>query len=118
MMPFDLSPRDFENCPDHPIIDQPSSPWLLEFTYHNDLDTYDSFVDLVFLRNGKQRRLRFSSPTQFSVGPCWGVTSALHILDVSEKEWEDCTVAVISRSDNTCDLFLLAKNVIQVAGDS
>lgn len=86
----------FDGDPDHPVLDNPFSWELLEFTFRRDpADEWRTYVDMVFARNGQTRRLRFHNPRQFEWVPCGAPNShGLCILDVSGRQMEGVGVRV------------------------
>ena len=88
---------DFEGDPVHPILHEPWRWELLEFTYRrNRTDWHESYVDMVFYRDGKERRLRFFAPQDVELSRGTLSNSGLCILDVSARQLDGLRVRVIS----------------------
>jgi hypothetical protein len=80
---------------DHPILPDAFRWELLEFTYRCDpADWRESYIDLVFARDGETRRLRFFAPRDLEMrgGPL--NSSGMCILDVTGRQLEGLNVRV------------------------
>jgi hypothetical protein len=85
----------FDGDPDHSILDEPFRWELLEFTYRRDpADRRESYIDLVFEREGEVRRLRFFAPQQLSIPEGLPNTFGMVIVDVSARQLEGLGVRV------------------------
>jgi hypothetical protein len=88
---------DIEGDPEHPILPEPWRWELLEFSYlRNPADWRESYIDLVFARDGEQRRLRFFAPQDVELSRGSLSSSGLCILDVSSRQLDGLRVRVAS----------------------
>lgn len=87
--------REFEPDPDHPLMPCPSHWDLVEFLYRkSSTDPADSFIDLVFEREGQRRRLRFFGPQDLVMDRGLPNSDGMIILDVSARQLEGLKVRV------------------------
>ncbi len=108
--------KNFDGDPCHPILADPYSWEILEFTYRRDsADWCKSYIDLVFVRDGKERRLRFFAPRQVELprGEL-GDGSRVFIVDLARRQMEDLGVRVLSYESDWCVPSFYAKSVVEV----
>jgi hypothetical protein len=85
----------FDGAPDHPILPDPWRWDLLEFTYCCDrADWRESYIDMVFARDGEERRLRFFAPQDLEMSRGLPKSSGMCILDISGRQLEGLRVRV------------------------
>lgn len=88
-----MSSIDGDN--EHPILQAPWTWELTEFVYHRNRENWNaSYIDLVFEREGKVRRLRFFAPQDLEMGEGLPNSSGMCILDVSDRQMEGLRVRV------------------------
>ena len=98
------APRaQLDNDPVHPILADPWTWQLVEFTYHYEIaDWRDSYIDMAFTDGEAFRRLRFFAPQDLRIS---GFPSAvgMTILDVRHHQLEGIGVRVdcFEQSSNT-----------------
>jgi hypothetical protein len=106
---------NFDGDPDHPILPEPWRWELLEFTYRcNPTDWRESYVDMVFARDGKERRLRFLAPQEVEVSRGLPHSSGLCILDVSGRQLDGLRVRVASLEQSYGTPSFWAAQVVEV----
>lgn len=77
----------FDGDPDHPILTEPFRWELLEFAYRRDLDdSGQSYVDMVFARDGQRRRLRFYDPRDVEISRGLPNSGGMCITDVRGRQ--------------------------------
>ena len=85
----------FDGDPDHPILPAPYSWELIEFVYRRDPhDWRESYIDMVFARNGEERRLRFFAPQDLEMSRGLPNSFGMCILDVRGRQLEGLRVRV------------------------
>ncbi len=86
---------DSSGDPEHPILSHPYSWELVEFMYREDQsDWRESYIDLVFARDGQERRLRFLAPRDLEMSRGLPNSIGLVILDISGRQLEGIKVRV------------------------
>jgi hypothetical protein len=101
--------------PDHAIMSAPYSWELVEFTYRrNRADWRESFIDLVLVRDGVVRRLRFFAPQEIELTRGVPNSSGLYIRDVSGRKLEGVGVRVGSFEPDYCVPHFCASHVVEV----
>lgn len=107
--------NSFELEVHHPILPEPWTWQLLEFSYRRDfLNGRESFIDLVFVRQGDERRLRFFGPQEIELSRGIPNSSGLTILDVSDRQLEDIKIRVVSFEPDWCVPSFWAAKVVEV----
>jgi hypothetical protein len=105
----------FDGDPDHPILADPYTWELVEFTYRRDPDRQrEPYFDLVLTRGGRVRRLRFFSPRGLEI--CRGMPSAMGmcILDVSRRQLDGLRVRVANFEQSSGAPTFWAARVVDV----
>lgn len=108
-----------ENDPPHPILPDSLSWEILEFTYRRDANNWrDTFIDLLFARDGVERRLRFFAPRDIEIphvpGGVMGSWCRVYLADVRARHLEDVRVLVASWEPDWCVPSFYAASVIEV----
>ncbi len=102
--------------PFHPILLDPYSWALVEFSYR--LDPHDwrqTHIDLVFVRDGLERRLRFFAPRQVELPRGqMGDWCRVYVADVSGRQMEGIGVRVGSFEPDWCVPSFWAASVVEV----
>jgi hypothetical protein len=105
----------FDGDPDHPILHEPWRWELLEFTYRRSLaDWQESYIDLVFYRDGQKRRLRFFAPQDIELSRGLPNSAGLCILDVSGRQLDGLRVRVASFEQSCGTPSFWAARVVEV----
>ena len=105
----------FDGDPDHPILPDPWRWELREFTYYCDPNSWrDSYIDLVFVRNGEKRRLWFIGPQDVEISRGALNSSGLCIVDVSHRQLDRLRVRVVSFEQSYGTPSFWASNVVEV----
>jgi hypothetical protein len=101
--------------PEHPILPAPFSWELIEFVYSRDqADWRESYIDLVFARDGEERRLRFFAPRELEMTRGLPNSSGLCILDVSSRQLEGLGVRVACFESDRCVPSFWAARVVEI----
>ena len=105
-----------EDDPYHPILPDPYSWGLVEFTYRLDpADWRETYIDLLFTRGGVERRLRFFAPREVEMPRgAMGSWCRVYIADVRVRQMEDIGVRVGSFEPDWCVPSFWASSVIEV----
>jgi len=108
-----LSP---EEDPFHPILPDPLSWELVEFTYRRDPhDWRESSIDLLFSRAGVRRRLRFFAPREVEMPRgIMGDWCRVYVADAAGRQLEDMRVRVGSFEFDWCVPSFWAASVVEV----
>lgn len=107
---------NFDGDPDHPILPDPYTWDLVEFTYRLDPDDgRESYIDLVFARNGVVRRLRFFNPRDLEMSRGLPNSFGLCILDVNGRQLEGVGVRVANFEQSYGAPSFWAARVVEVA---
>ena len=105
----------FDGDPDHSILPEPWRWELLEFTYRrNRPDLRESYIDMVFAREGKEKRLRFFSPQSLELSQGLPNSFGMCILDVSGRQLDDLRVRVANFEHAYCAPLFWAARVVEV----
>jgi hypothetical protein len=105
-----------EDDPYHPILPDPYSWELVEFTYRRDPANWrQTYIDLLFTRNGAERRLRFFAPQEVEL-PCgtMGSWCRVYVADASGRQLENMRVRVASFEPGWCVPSFWAAAVVEV----
>ncbi len=105
--------------PEHPILPESHTWEVLEFTYRRDPDDWrESFVDLLFVRDRVQRRLRFFAPRSLEIprgiSGVMGSWCRVYVADVRRRQLEGMGVRVVSLEPDWCVPSFWAASVIEV----
>lgn len=85
----------FDGDPEHSILADAWQWELVEFAYRRDpTSRWESYIDMVFARDGKQRRLRFIGPQELEISRGLPNSMGMCILDVSSRQLEGLRVRV------------------------
>jgi hypothetical protein len=85
----------FDGDPDHPILPDPWRWELREFTYRcQPADSREPYIDMVFARDGEERRLRFFAPQALEMSRGLPNSFGMCILDISRRQLEGLRVRV------------------------
>ena len=97
---------------DHPILNQPWECRIAELWYVAKTSDQEGFIELILSKGSELRRLRFSSPREFSVDDGFEAESfiGLQIVDVSARQLEGIGVEV-SSYENSPGLRFFARAV-------
>src|SRR5262245_16315904 len=83
--------------PHHSILSEPWRWELVEFSYRCEpADWRESYIDIVFARDGEQRRLLFFGPRDIELSRGLPNSAGLCILDVSGRQLDGLKVRVAS----------------------
>jgi hypothetical protein len=105
----------YDNDPDHPILNDPYSWELLEFTYRRDpTDGVHSHIDMVFLRGGETCRLRFYNPQQIEMSAGVPNSFGMCILDVSQRQLQGIGVRVANFEESNGAPTFWAERVVNL----
>ncbi len=107
----------FDGDPEHPLLPDPYSWAVVEFTYRSDpVDWHESYIDLVFSRGRVERRLRFFAPREVELprGQMGG-WCRVFVADVTGRQLEDVRVRVGSFEPDWCVPSFWASHVVEVA---
>jgi hypothetical protein len=82
--------------PYHPILPDPYEWGLVEFTYRLDpADWQKTYIDLLFARDGVERRLRFFAPREVELPRgAMGDWCRVYVADVGRRQMEGIRVRV------------------------
>jgi hypothetical protein len=106
----------FDGDPDHSILPDPYMWELVEFTYRRDpADWRESYIDMVFTRDGLGRRLRFLAPQDLEMSRGLPNSFGLCILDVSGRQLEGLRVRVANFEQSYGAPRFWAAQVVEVA---
>ncbi|MBX7105951.1 MAG: hypothetical protein K1X57_17850 [Gemmataceae bacterium] len=111
-----LRVEDFDGDPCHPILPDPYSWAMVEFTYRSHpTDLREAYIDLVFARSGVERRLRFLAPREVELprGQMGG-WCRVYVADVSARKLDDIRVRVGSFEPDWCVPSFWAASVVVV----
>ncbi len=102
--------------PFHPILPDPYSWALVEFAYRLAPDDWrQTHIDLAFVRNGVERRLRFFAPRDVELPRGrLGAWSRVYVSDVSGRQMEDIGVRVGTFEPDWCVPSFWAASVVEV----
>jgi hypothetical protein len=108
-----LSP---EEDPYHPILPDPLSWELVEFTYRRDPhDWRETYIDLLFSRSGVERRLRFFAPREVEMPRgIMGDWCRVYVADAAGRQLEDMRVRVGSFEFDWCVPSFWAASVVEI----
>jgi hypothetical protein len=114
---------DPDDDPHHPILPDPYSWEVIEFTYRRDPDDWrGTYIDLLFARDGVERRLRFFAPREVEiprgVSGVMGSWCRVYVADVRARQMEGIGVRVGSFEPDWCVPSFWAASVIEVAEPS
>jgi hypothetical protein len=110
---------DFDGDPDHPILPDPWRWELLEFTFRRDVaDWRESYIDMVFGRDGVERRLRFLAPQDLELSKGLPNSFGMCILDVSRRQLEGLSVRVANFEQSYGAPSFWAARVVEVTDQS
>jgi hypothetical protein len=105
----------FEGDPDHPILPDASGWELVEFTYRCDpADWRESYIDLVFERDGNKRRLRFFAPKNLEMSRGLPNSSGMCIQGVSGRQLEGMRVRVTNFEEPSGATQFWAAEVVEI----
>jgi hypothetical protein len=105
----------FDRDPDHPILPDPWRWELLEFTYRRDPDDWQqSYIDMVFARDGEVRRLRFFAPQNLEMSRGLPSSVGMCILDVNARQLEGLRVRVANFEESYGAPRFWAARVVEV----
>ena len=86
---------NFNGDPEHPILPEPFRWELVEFSFRrSESDWKDCYIDMLFARDGEERRLRFYGPRDLEIIHDLPVSSGMCILDVTARQLDDLRVRV------------------------
>lgn len=106
-----------EGDPYHPILPDPYSWELVEFTYRRDPDDWrETYIDLLFAQNGAERRLRFFAPREVEL-PCgtMGGWCRVFVADATGRQMEGMRVRVGSFEPDWCVPSFWSASVVEVS---
>jgi hypothetical protein len=109
-----------DDDPPHPILPDSLSWEILEFTYRRDPgDWRSTYIDLLFARDGVERRLRFFAPREVEIphvaGGIMGNWCRVYVADVRGRQLEEVGVLVARWEPDWCVPSFYATSVIEVA---
>ena len=109
-----------DDDPSHPILPDSYLWEVIEFTYRRDSDNgRESFIDVLFRRDGVERRLRFFAPREVEIprvaGGVMGSWCRVYVADVRGRQLEGVGVLVASFEPDWCVPSFYAASVIEVA---
>ena len=108
------SPGDFVRDPDHFVLSTFPEWWLREVTFRNDPYLKDAEADLVFVRDGVERKFRFIAVTDCQIGPGNPVGPLVRLIDISSRQWQGCRVGAVSTPGGGSNFLLLADRVVEL----
>jgi hypothetical protein len=86
---------DSDGDPGHPILPDAHRWKLLELTFRRTLNSEEeAYIDLLFTRDGVERRLRFFSPRDLTLEGGLPSSRGMCILDASARQLEGVGVRV------------------------
>lgn len=108
--------ESFDGDPCHPLLSDPNSCAVVEFTYRSHpTDLLETYIDLLFERNGANRRLRFLCPRQVELPRGqMGWWCRVSVADVSARQMEGIRVRVGSFEPDWCAPSFWAASVSHV----
>jgi hypothetical protein len=109
--------ESFDGDPFHPLLPDPYSWTLVEFTYRSHpTDLLETYIDLVVARDGVQRRLRFLCPREVKV-PLgqMGWWCRVYVADVRSRQMDNIGVRVGSFEPDWCVPSFWASSVVELA---
>ena len=105
----------FDGDPDHSILPESWRWELVEFTYPRDPHGWrESYIDLVFDRDGSERRLRFFAPQDLEMSRGLPNSFGWHILDVRGRQLEGLRVCVVNFEQSYDTPSFWAARVVEV----
>jgi hypothetical protein len=111
-----LRVEGFDGDPCHPLLPDPYSWRLAEFSYHgHSTDLLEAYIDLVFERGGVERRLRFLGPREVEVprGQMGG-WCRVFVADVTARQLDGIRVRVGTFEPGWCVPSFWAASVAEV----
>ena len=109
--------ESFDGDPCHPLLPDPYSWAVVEFTYRSHpTDLLETYIDLLFARGGVERWLRFLCPRQVEL-PLgqMGWWCRVYVADVTARQMEGIRVRVGSFEHDWCVPSFWAASVAEVA---
>ena len=110
---------DYEGDPDHPILPFPFLWDLIEFIYHKvPNDWHESFIDMLFEREGETKRLRFFAPQTLEISEGLPNSFGMCILDVSSRQLDGIRVRVANFEQSYGAPTFWAAQVVEIVQQS
>jgi len=101
--------------PQHPIIERPYEYAIADLRYHMGLDGSEPFLDLILVRGGTTRRLRFLSPQNLQIEHGFPApTSGMVILNVRGRQLDRLGVQVADWEASHGGITFYARDVIDL----